>query len=41
VYARGASLASPTVLYDTAVVCAISLAVLGIGIVLFRRYGNR
>jgi ABC-type multidrug transport system permease subunit len=41
VFSRGASITSQIVLYDTAIVCAMSVSVLAIGIVLFRRYGNR
>jgi len=41
IYVRGASITSQTVLVDTLAVCLISLAVLIVGILLFRRYGGR
>jgi len=41
IYIRGASITSTSVLLDTLMVCLTSLVVIVVGIVLFRRYGNR
>lgn len=40
-FLRGARVTSPSVLIDLAVVCIWSVAVLGIGVILFGRYGKR